>query len=204
MSKPQKRWPEMMVAYIHSDDSPRSEEQCKRILEMIQIEEEQINVLPASEAASLNVNSTDSLIFGGLAAYPEGVRNDSAPWETILGKNIPVWAFEAGVAVLLSEPETLKRLDTPEILRIRLTNEGKKDTIFSTMDDLFYSACYFEPFTLFNRDCGIPLAETHNGQVVAFRKPDQHVYGTLFHPHRYKSLVYRFFRKFVAQPELLA
>jgi hypothetical protein len=194
----------MMVTYIHSDDSPRSEEQRKRLLEMIQIEEEQITALPVGDADSLNLNSTDSLIFGGLAAYPESVRNDSIPWKTILGNDMPVWAFESGVAVLLLEQDTLRRLDTPEILRIRLTDEGKKDTIFSTMDDLFYSACYFEPFTLFNRDCGIPLAETHAGQVVAFRKPDQHVYGTLFHPYRYKSLVYRFFRKFVAQPELLA
>ncbi len=194
----------MMVTYIHSDDGPFSEEQYKRVLEMIQIEEEQINVLPVSKADSLNLNSTDSLIFGGLTAYPESVRNDTDPWKTILGKDLPVWAFEAGASVLLSEQEILKRLDTPEILRIRLTDEGKKDTIFSTMDDLFYSACYFEPFTLFNRDWGIPLAETHAGQVVAFRKPDQHVYGTLFHPYRYKSLVYRFFKKFVAQPELLA
>ena len=194
----------MMVTYIHSDGSHRSEEQCKRILEMVQIEEEQLNALSVGKAESLNLSSTDSFILGGLPAYPESVQNDSEPWKTILGTDTPVWAFEAGVTVLLSEPGTLKRLDTPDILRIHLTDEGKKDTIFSTMDNLFYSACYFEPFSLFNRDWGIPLAETHTGQVVAFRKPDQHIYGTLFNPYRYKSLIYRFFRKFVAQPELLA
>ena len=194
----------MRVTYIHSDDSPRSEEQGRRLLEMIQIEEEQVRTLPVSRADSLKINSTDALIFGGLSTYPDTVRNDVEPWHTVLAKETPVWAFEAGTAVLLSQQEPLNRLDTPKILRIRLTDEGKKDTIFSTMNDLFYSACYFEPFSLFNRDWGIPLAETHAGQVVAFRKPDQFVYGTLFHPYRYKSLIYRFFKKFVAQPELLA
>lgn len=204
MSKPQKRWPEMMVTYIHSDESTRAEKQYQQILEMVQIEEEQITVLPVKKSDSLDLDPTDSLLFGGLTRYPGNVRSSAEPWETILEKDIPIWAFEAGTAVLLSDPEMLRRLPVPEIMRIRLTSEGKKDTIFSTMDDLFYSACYFQPFTLFNRDCGIPLAETEDGQVVAFRKPDQHVYGTLFHPYRYKSMVYRFFRKFVAQPELLA
>lgn len=194
----------MMVTYIHSDDHPRATEQYQRILEMIQIEEEQINVLAVSDADSLHQEPADSLLFGGLTSYPDGVGSDVDPWKSILEEDIPLWAFEAGIAVLLQDPGILKRLKTPEILRIRLTAEGKKDTIFSTMDELFYSACYFEPFTLFNRDCGIPLAETRNGQVVAFRKPGKNVYGTLFNPYRYKFLIYRFFRKFVAHPELLA
>lgn len=194
----------MMVTYIHSDDHLRAAEQYQRILEMIQIEEEQINVLPISDADFFHTESVDSLLFGGLAPYPESITSDADPWKSMLETDMPLWAFEAGIAVLFPEPEILKRLETPEILRIRLTEEGKKDTIFSTMDELFYSACYFEPFTLFNRDYGTPLAETRNGQVVAFRKPGKNVYGTLFNPYRYKSLIYRFFRKFVAHPELLA
>lgn len=194
----------MMVTYIHSDESPRAGQQYRQILEMVQIEEEQINITPVKESGLGDLDRADSLLFGGLTIYPENVQSDAEPWETLLEKDIPIWAFEAGTAVLLPESEVLKRLPIPEIIRIRLTSEGKKDTIFSTMDDLFYSACYFQPFTLFNRDWGIPLAETEAGQVVAFCKPDQHIYGTLFNPYRYKSMVYRFFRKFVAQPELLS
>ncbi len=194
----------MAVMYLHSDNQLRADQEYKRILEMIQLDEEQLSARRVEDTNSANFNAIDALLLGGLPTYPEVFRSNKQLLKRVLQDDVPVWALEAGATVLLPDPKMLNRLATPEILQIHLTEEGKKDPIFSTMDNQFYSACYFQPFTLFNRECGIPLAETKQGQVVAFRNPDRHAYATLFNPYRYKSIIYRFFKKYVAQPVLLA
>ena len=194
----------MAVMYLHTDEQPRADREYQRILEMIQLDEDQLSARRIEDTNSANLNAIDSLLFGGLSQYPGIFSENKVLLKKLSNDDIPIWAFEAGSVVLLPDPDMLLRLDTPEILQIHLTEEGKKDPIFSTLDDLFYSACYFQPFTLFNRECGVPLAQTKQGQVVAFRKSDRNAYATLFNPYRYKSIVYRFFKKYVAQPELLA
>ncbi|HKJ33044.1 MAG TPA: hypothetical protein VKA34_14505 [Balneolales bacterium] len=199
-----KPWSQIQVSFLSNDHLNAIKKEILLLGELLDLNEDQFSFHQTNDSFKFNdLENADVFIVHSLPIKDEALREKIL--ERITRQNLPCWIYNRAFDDFCHFLGSKVKKVTSGNISLTLTDEGKKDPVFSIMPDTFkvsdmHSACLGKEHP---KSCEVlVLYDEHHPAVIKMKS--RPVYVSAFHPKNHKEILMQFFREYVGYLEYLA